>query len=313
MSAPLIHIGYHKTGSSWLQKSVFRRPEAGFGALAKTLDSPLKQLLVIPNALDFDPAAVSAALEPQLQQIEAKGLRAVVSSERLAGHPFSGGYDSKELATRLQRVFPTGRVLIVIREQRGIILSSYKQYVKAGGPASLSGYLNPPERGRERVPLFDFGHYAYDRLIALYHELFAPDRVRVALYEQLANDPRGFVEGIAQFAGVEVAPEVLAALPVERPNLASRGSAVALRRRSNQLFRRTDINPAPLLGATALERPADRVVASIDRLAPGALARRLDGRLRDLVAREVGERYRESNRETALLTGLDLSGAGYDT
>lgn len=313
MSAPLIHIGYHKTGSSWLQKFVFRRADAGFGALGKTFDSPLKQLLVIPNPLDFDPEAVCTALVPQLERIEAKGLRGVVSSERLAGHPFSGGYDSKELATRLQRVFPAGRVLIVIREQRAVILSSYKQYVKAGGPASLTDYLNPPERGRERVPMFDFGHYAYDRLIALYQELFAPDRVRVALYEQLAGDPRAFVEGIAEFAGVAVAPEVLAALPAERPNLASRGSAVALRRRSNQLFRRTDINPAPLLGATALERPADRVVGAIDRLAPGALARTLDGRLRDLVALEVGERYRESNRRTALLTGLDLAAAGYQT
>ena len=27
---PLIHIGYHKTGTSWLQKHVFLNEEAGF-------------------------------------------------------------------------------------------------------------------------------------------------------------------------------------------------------------------------------------------------------------------------------------------
>ena len=62
----------------------------------------------------------------------------MVSFPRLSGHPYSGGYDSRMIADRVAEVFPEARILIVIREQRSMIVSTYKQYVNAGGEARLS-------------------------------------------------------------------------------------------------------------------------------------------------------------------------------
>jgi hypothetical protein len=279
--------------------------------LGKALDSPLRELLVMPNPLDFDAAACRDGLAGELERIAGRGLTPVVSLERLAGHPFAGGWDSKELAERLQAVWPQGSILVVIREQRAVIASSYRQYVRAGGACSIERYLEPPERGRERVRLFDFGHYAYDRLIRLYHELFAPERVHVALYEELERDPAAFAGGIAAFGGRDLDAGALDGRLGDRANPSPRATEVALRRRLNQLFRQTDLNPAPLLPAPALAARAARLAAELDRAVPGAAARRLDQHLEQAVAVAVGDRYRASNAATAALIECDLGGFGY--
>jgi hypothetical protein len=47
-------------------------------------------------------------------------------------------------------------------------------------------------------------------------------------------------------------------------------------------------------------------------LAPAALNRRLDERMRDVVASSVGRSYRKSNARTSKLIGIDLAEFGYD-
>ena len=80
-----------------------------------------------------------------LQRIVDEGLSPVVSFERFSGNPFSGGYDSKEIADRLVQVFPDARVLVVVREQRSMIVSTYKQYVREGGALPPSKFMLPPD------------------------------------------------------------------------------------------------------------------------------------------------------------------------
>jgi hypothetical protein len=50
-----------------------------------------------------------------------------VSSGHLSGHTFSGGLRQQGDRERLWQVFPEARILIVIREQRSVIVSTYKQ------------------------------------------------------------------------------------------------------------------------------------------------------------------------------------------
>jgi hypothetical protein len=312
-SSPLIHVGYHKTGSSWLQKYLFSaKAGAGFTAFAKGRDGPINELIVSPNALDFDPAAARRRFEDLIDRATDSGRRAVVSSERLSGHPLSGGYDSKELAERLAEVFPDGRVLIVIREQREMMLSTYRQYVRAGGTWSLRRFLDPPVDTRVRVPLFDAGHFAYHRLISTYQRLFGTERVLVLPYEWFRSEPRVFVSAIAGFAGVTLRDEFLEALPLEaRPNLATSRAATRLKRAINRLAARTDVNPAPLVNLPRIEAFARRRVDLVDRLIPGFIRERLERGDRDRVAEAVGDRFDESNRATANLCGLDLAAHGY--
>lgn len=306
----LLHIGYHKTGSRWLRFKFFSDPRTGFGWVDKTApDHPVRRL-VGARPFEFDAEQSRAEFEPLLRRIEDDGLFPVVSFERFSGNPFSGGYDSKEIADRLVQVFPDARVLVVVREQRSMIVSTYKQYVREGGALPPTKFMLPPTSRSMRVPWFDLRHFEYHHLLAYYRQLFGPDSVLALTYEQFVRDPASFVEQIARFAGRPLSAETLATLPFERKtNPGPPATAIAARRWLNGLGVRSDLNPAPLLASPAFWRLGKR----IDRwsLAPPQAVAHEEEKLRRAVEETVGERYVESNRRTAELTGIDLGAYGW--
>lgn len=311
MTRPLIHIGYHKTGTTWLQRSVFTRPETGFGALDEHTD--IHDHIVFPHALDFDPQACRAHFQPKFDQIFADGKIPVLSAERLCGNPHSGGYDSKDIADRLADTFPDGRILIVLREQKSIILSTYKQYIRAGGPCKLRQYLYPPDRGKSRLPLFDFEHFKYHRLIGHYLKRFGRENVLVMPFEVFKAAPRDFVTPILAFAGVSLDQAAIEALPFgEKENEGLSGFAVAMKRRLNPLVQQDRLNPGVLFPMRKAESVLKRYVGAMDYLVPRPISSALERRLKATVSEAVGTRYRESNAHTAQLLDLDLAWYGYD-
>ncbi|HZT45237.1 MAG TPA: sulfotransferase domain-containing protein [Gaiellaceae bacterium] len=314
MTRSLLHIGYHKTGTNWLQEQLFGDARTGYRWLGKQPLSHPVHTLVRARPLDFDPGAVRAAFEPLLADAERAELLPVVSFPRLSGHPYSGGYDSKLIADRLAEVFSEARVLIVVREQRSMIVSVYKQYVNAGGEAPLGRFLQPAKQREWRLPRFDYGHFAYDRLIAYYRSLFGADSVLVLPYEQLVRDGPSFVRAIGRFAGRELPEEVLGALPFHvRSNSAQTALGIAIARPLNRFRRSSDLNPAPLLESSLLTkagrriRRADLVGSRVTR----GIAVQAERRLKDAVAAAVGDRYVASNNETVRMTGLDLGALGW--
>ena len=306
----LLHIGYHKTGSRWLRELFFGNPATGYGWVDKSGEEHPVRRLVAARPLEFDAAASRAEFQPLLARIVAAGLSPVVSFERFSGNPFSGGYDSKEIADRLVQVFPEARVAVVIREQRSMIVSTYKQYVREGGALPVTKFMHPPTSRSLRVPWFDLRHFEYHHLLGYYRQLFGPERVLVLPYEQFRSDPRGFVEQLARFAGRPLGDEQLDALPFDsRTNPGPPATAIAARRWLNGLGVRTDLNPAPPLASPAFWRLGKR----IDRLslAPRQAVDREEEKLWRTVAETVGDRYVDSNRRTADLAGLDLAGHGW--
>jgi hypothetical protein len=308
----LLHIGYHKTGSRWLRFLFFGNPDTGFGWVDKSgPDHPVRRL-VGARPLEFDAEASRAEFEPLLRRIVDAGLSPVVSFERFSGNPFSGGYDSKEIADRLAQVFPDARVLAVVREQRSMILSTYKQYVREGGALPVTKFMLPPTSRSMRVPWFDLRHFEYHHLLAYYGRLFGPERVLALPYEQFVADPRSFVEQIARFAGRPLDEAKLGSLPFDsKTNPGPPATAIAVRRWLNGLGVRSDLNPAPPLASPAFWRLGKR----IDRLglAPHRTVAAEEEKLRRAIAETVGDRYVESNRRTSGLIGVDLGAYGWMT
>jgi len=306
---PLIHIGYHKTGTTWLQKFLFPSSEAGF-VLAMPR-SEIARHLIEHNALDFDPHRCREALYPTIVKAAEHGLVPVLSSERLSGNPHSGGYDSKELANRLAEVFPEGKVLMVIREQKGMVLSAYKQYVRVGGTCSLVDYLRPPLHGRLRVPLFDFGYFRYDRLIRHYGELLGASNVLALPYEIFRDDPAGFVAEIIRFAGADATH--LSGLPyADKTNEALSSFMVAAQRRINRFAARDSTNPDPLWSLPGVHRRLLRAARRVEKVVPASYQKSVNEKMKAAVEEMVGDYYKESNCATSRLIQRDLRSYGYD-
>jgi hypothetical protein len=194
-----------------------------------------------------------------------------------------------------------------------MILSVYKQYVKAGGPLPISGFVVPPRSTSRRVPWFDLRNFEYEHLLRYYHSLFGQDAVLALAFDQLVSDPPGFAAAIGRFADRPLDEELLAALPYgARSNPALSAVEVAVRRRRNRLAERSEVHPAPVIESRRLRRLARTVLGvPVAGLVPPRVAERSEASLRRQVEELVGDRYRESNRATAELTGIDLAGYGW--
>src|SRR5688572_31265244 len=166
----IVHVGLHKTASSWLQEHYLPHAQYGFWfpPLAPDSRRPVKAaghiLLWNENQrlIDEDEFDVSAARSRLAEYEKPHGLIPVISNERLAGHPLSNGYDRQTLARRILLVFPQARILLVIREQNALIMSNYMQYLKYGGWHTPEGYLKPQSDGRK--PDLSLRFWDYSRL-----------------------------------------------------------------------------------------------------------------------------------------------------
>jgi hypothetical protein len=313
ISSPLIHIGYHKTGSTWLQRELFNFDSDIFVPLAPRSDAPnagkylaryfyrsREKYLLSP--FDLNTTAIMEELASLLEKIEVGNRIPVISDERLSGSPHSGGFDEKVIADRLHACFPDARIFCVIREQKDAILSTYYQFIRAGGTDSLSRFLRRHYDGNR--PGFSPYSFRYVDLISYYRQLFTPERVLVLPYELFRDDSRAFLKRLGTFISVDLSRVSLKAAVVHNRkdsySIASRCPFL------NLFLKRSSVN-----GYSRLYLPLSRTLLN----ATGALLR-LDSsahmrKLKRQIEVIVGDRYIGSNRELSDLIGLDLSQYGY--
>lgn len=306
-AAPLlIHIGFHKTGSTWLQQCLFGDAARGFSSLSDTPRHALVERFVLPDPLGYDGAAMAAQYRPAIDAAHAERRTLVLSHERLSGYPSSGGRDRAMIAERLHATFPQARILMVIREQRALIDSMYRQHITDGGVESVRRFLEPAEPGLCRKPGFTLDFYAFDRLIALYHALFG-DRLLVLPVEQLARDPQGFADRIADFCGQPRLPTgAVTRANTRRPMLMQQ-----IQRPLNFLFYHNELSPGALIHIARFHKRYARLRPVFERVSPRWIDRRMSAALRRAIDARVGAHFADSNRRTAALTGIDLRSLGY--
>lgn len=240
MPAPLlIHVGYHKTATSWMQNLLFT-PEHGFRQIAGHRE--VFDHIVAPHGLRFDAAAARAMVGRGLAD-PGRGEVPVISSEILSGHPFFGGIGSDVYAERLKSIAPDARILISIRAQLRILPSVYMQYLSRGGTMGWAQFF----AGETDIGYLAFRpeHFEYDRLVAHYQALFGAGNVHVLTQESLRADMAAAVAALAAFAGnTGYAGLSAAARRVYAPSYPE--YAAPFLRRVNH-FRQSVLNPNPVL------------------------------------------------------------------
>ena len=299
MPVPVVHIGYHKTATTWLQRQFF--PALGDRVALFGLDR-LWDELIAPSPLDFDPGRCKRYLAGLIDAHPRKVC--VFSAERLSGNPHSGGYDAKEMADRIEASFGGPKILILVREQVAMIVSTYKQYVRMGGICSFDEYLAPPRDGR--MPLFRLGNFCYHRLVEYYVKRFDASRVLVLPYELLQRDRAGFARQVLDYVGLhdlELPEQGLDA----RMNVSLTDLQTRLKRWVNLLSVGDSLYPvrprAPWLAA--------RLFGLIDRLGATNIGRRPSGRFHERAALAAGDLYVASNRRLQRYVPCDLGALGY--
>lgn len=317
MVSPLIHIGYHKTATSWLQKCLFGVRDRGFYPLTpettsdpKTAAKFLEKYFVQNESGQILSPFVSRA--PEIRDIISKfdvpnTSVPVISSERLSGNPHVGGFDSKLIANRLAESFPDAKILIVIREQTSMIISTYFQYLLIGGVLPLKKFLQTTYDGRK--PGFSLDHFKYDMLIEHYRELFGKENVLVLPYEMFSRDPAGFIEHIGNFSGADIPADLLDYSLT--PNKRASKTVLHRTRLLHPFLYRQSIDGISLLGIPRAKNLRKWLRKFLEIFVSQQAEEKFLENMTQEISQDLNDFYIASNKKTQNLTGYDLGDFGY--
>ncbi len=229
-----IHIGYHKTASTWLQVCVFP------SLAGVRYGDPLLENLVTNLSTASDRAFFAEGFRSVLRQVEGMSLGPLLLSyEGLSGSLWDGTDVGFRNAARLRSLMPGGRIMVVVRRQDEMLRSVHAQYVNEGGTRSLQAFVEGGVEGSR----FSLRLLEYDRLVGYYVDLFGRDRVWVVPYEHLRANRDRFLGDLCEFLDAQLTAEISGAWP----NQSLSPPSLRLLRAWNRLFRPTRFNPAPSL------------------------------------------------------------------
>lgn len=307
MPSPIVHIGYHKTATKWFQKSVY--PYARNFAYVPR--ERVKRAFLTAGAFYFDPASAHEQLQIP------PGQAPILCEEELSGYLHTGGllgFLSKEMAHRIQLVFPDARIVIFVRSQPEMIAACYQQYLRGGGTHKPRRYLWPIDSlsgaaaAPYKNPRFSFDHFDYDRLAAHYISLFGRERVHVHAYEELLGDAHGFLGRFARQFDLELDP---ADVPTDRQNASYSLPVARLARVLNHFTARTVSDKRYWFHIPAWYKVRRRLIESANR--SGLFGRRapIEALLGEPALAWIRQRYWESNRRLAGFVSWDPAAYGY--
>ena len=184
----LIHIGYAKAGSTFLQVWFERHPElryvpGGLGGFRSVYEiaRPSK------GAYEYYVTSCEALSSPN----ESAGGLPLEAANQWMTDAGRIKKDQADVCAVLKSLYPGSRILIVTRGFKGAVMSGYSQYVRSGGALRMTRNIPESFRAdaiRQVRNLFDF-----DYLIRLYAEAFGEENLIVLPYELLREDEGSFL------------------------------------------------------------------------------------------------------------------------
>ena len=202
-SKPIIHIGFPKTGTTWLQKEFFPNVED----INFIQRNDIIEYILKPNTFEFDPNLAKKYFE--------NGKRNVICDEILVGGLdvcFGNGAFIKETGNRLKQIFNEAEIIIFIRNQPSIVASAYFQYIKAGGNFSATKFLNKSNKHYSFLVnqmLFSYDIFKFDQCISFYKKLYGNENVQVFLYEDFNENKTDFLNKFKQKYNLKIDVETL--------------------------------------------------------------------------------------------------------
>ncbi len=196
MSQTIIHIGYPKTGTTFLQRYFLQHPDVYYDILAFKKYRE-KGIFTSEQLINKKNKPFHVLSEEQLSG----GI--VINDKSLTDYGIKD-HQSK-VAKNLSLMFPSAKILITVRGFKSLIPSLYSQYISVGGIMNWNEFINS-----DHTVFTQF--YDYDFLITQYYSYFGEQNVLVLPYELLQQDSDLFLKKIEHFFNLshyEISNEVV--------------------------------------------------------------------------------------------------------
>lgn len=167
----LIHLGLAKTGTSWLQKRVFPQLDVEYHHCGQYQALIYKPTMKKPMVLSYE------------------GFSGII--------PLNDRYTN---AFRLKKMFPTARILLMIRDKEKYKNSLYSQHIKNGGVCSRQEFFDLVESH----PYF----LNWELYIRYLQKLWGERSVKVLSFDRMIQDYDGFLQELCDYIGVPVPVDI---------------------------------------------------------------------------------------------------------
>ena len=205
-----LHIGLHKTGSTFLQNifsknlnrnMIVYNPRDVVFAVEYAIDNPAFRERYIQKAKDL---VDTLSRDSRTENI-------FISNENLSQRFCLQDYE--ECAQVLKEVFPDAKIILFLRFQPDWILSCYKQSIQLDDPQDVKSFLSYRNAKFEEsdsrfnkagLLSFDIHKTDWANLLNAYLQRFGQRNVYVYFYEDLKNDPKSVIDDIGDLIGVKM-------------------------------------------------------------------------------------------------------------
>lgn len=196
----IINVGLHKTGTTFLNRSVFPElPNSVHLGKPFSATDPVRLLLEQIMHSPYTKLDVESAQGTARDLLSKYNTDAItISDGRLSQ---SAHADRYLIAARLREMFGPAEILISLRRQQDLLRSLYYQALGTGrAPIKYPEWVQQfhYHRGKNQFDLLN-----YFTLVDAYAEAFGKNHVHVFLYEQLREDRRAYAERLAGILGVD--------------------------------------------------------------------------------------------------------------
>ena len=219
-----IHVGLHKTASTYLQKHVFPSiSDVHYRQVPAAVKKALQAINREAGSSDKLVTEFKEILRESFGDLVDCTQPSLISEEMLSGYMLKGYQNTSLVASVLHEVFSSHfevHIVLLIRRQDDFLESGYRQALQQYSPVSITEYLNlqqdvSPESINDIRLQASISLFNWSRIYRIYAEIFDPPKVHVFLQEKLANEPFEFAQDLQRVLHASTPP----AMPRKRANI----------------------------------------------------------------------------------------------
>jgi len=216
----------------------------------------------------------------------------------------------REMCARIKSLSPAGKIVMVVRNQVGLLVSRYSEYVLCGGSGSMDEYVS--EILQSSADGTNYYQNFYAQILDILQLEFGQANVLLLLQEDLAVNEAATIAALSEFLGVEPTRPGDRDMISRRTGLSKLGIRVVrglnklVVKRPKQSYKEAEVR-IPFLVYKVIQR----LLRVADYYLPVAIKGDKSGVLSKDAERQIEDMFRDDNRRLSDLLGRDLAALGY--